>query len=192
MTKDVKKRLPSGRQKREKGAKKASTAPGEADRLLVFVRHGIAEEKSDAKPDEDRTLTKEGHLRMKQEARALAELFPEADVIYTSPLVRCVQTALWVSKGYRSRLEPVTTEALRPEASVEDFLTFLRETKENTPILIGHEPGLSTLLAHFVGASSAGTLELKKGGCAALRMMPGGAKLELFLPPRVLRRLKTS
>jgi len=38
--------------------------------------------------DEDRSLTAEGHARMKQIARGLEQALPKANAIYSSPLLR--------------------------------------------------------------------------------------------------------
>src|SRR5438094_453544 len=78
---------------------------GQRDRFVVLLRHGIAEEKSEGKTDADRSLTSEGHARMKQIAKGLERAFPKAQAIYSSPLLRATQTALWVSKGYRLRIK---------------------------------------------------------------------------------------
>lgn len=175
---------------KEKKTGEPAEIPAAADRFVVFLRHGLAEERSEEKPDEDRTLTPEGHSRTKQIARGLAEIFPKADAIYTSPLVRCVQTALWVSKAYRGKLEPVSTPALRSEASAEETLQFLESLEERRAVLVGHEPNLSSTVARLIGAQQAEALALKKGGCYGLRIGPEGAvSVEWSLPPKVLRRL---
>ena len=82
-------------------SKKAAAPPPE--RFIVLLRHGIAEDATPDKKDEDRGLTSEGHARMKQIARGLERALPKVQAIYSSPLLRAVQTALWVSKAYRSR-----------------------------------------------------------------------------------------
>ncbi|HVR40817.1 MAG TPA: phosphoglycerate mutase family protein, partial [Thermoanaerobaculia bacterium] len=87
------------------------------DRFIVLLRHGIAEDATKDKPDAERGLTSEGHGRMKQIAKGLERAFPRAQTIYSSPLVRAVQTSLWVSKGYRSRIKVLTADALVPEAT---------------------------------------------------------------------------
>src|SRR6267154_2541713 len=80
--------------------------------LIVLLRHGIAEEKGGGKPDEERRLTREGHEKMKRVSRALAGILPDADAIYSSPLVRAYETAEWVAKAYEKKLEIETTTAL--------------------------------------------------------------------------------
>lgn len=161
----------------------------ERDILVVLLRHGIAEEKTEAKADEDRSLTAEGHARMKQIARGLAIAFPRAQAIYSSPLLRAVQTALWVSKGYRSRIKVNTTDAVVPGASPEDFVTFMKSLPHRRVIVVGHEPNLSGNAMDLVGISGS-DLELKKGGCYCIRMhADGGGELEFMLSPRLLRKL---
>ncbi|MHB0969627.1 MAG: SixA phosphatase family protein [Thermoanaerobaculia bacterium] len=159
------------------------------ERFVVLFRHGIAEPREDvSKPDAERSLTKEGNDRMKEIGRGLAELFPKADAIFTSPLVRAVQTALWISKGYGERITVQTTNALIPGASPAELREFLAGTRERRIILVGHEPNLSTNCVDLTGLS--GRLELKKGGCYGIRIdEEGNASLEWMLPPKVLRRI---
>ena len=167
-----------------------SKQPAE-ERLIVLLRHGIAEEASADKKDEDRGLTKEGHARMKEIARGLAEALPKVQVIYTSPLLRAVQTALWVSKGYKSRLEIKTSDALAPGASAKEFRAFADSITERRVILVGHEPTLTRSLGALTGIDTA-KLELKKGGCYGVRIAPdGNGTLEWLLTPRVLRKFGT-
>jgi phosphohistidine phosphatase len=158
-----------------------------AERFIVLLRHGIAEDVTAEKKDEDRGLTSEGHSRMKEIARGLAEVLPKAQVIYTSPLLRAVQTALWVSKGFKSKLSINTTDALAPAATTKQFLELLRSIEERRVIFVGHEPNMSANVAALTGVKK---LELKKGGCYGVRIdAEGTATLEWLLTPRVLRRL---
>ena len=161
----------------------------ERDNLIVLLRHGIAEEKTEGKADEDRSLTAEGHARMKQIARGLAVAFPRAQAIYSSPLLRAVQTALWVSKGYRSRIKVNTTDSVIPGASTEEFLAFMKSMAQRRVIIVGHEPNLTENAMELVGVTG-GDLELKKGGCYCIRMhADGSGELEFMLSPRLLRKL---
>lgn len=163
---------------------------GRRERFVVLLRHGIAEERTEAKADEDRSLTPEGHARMKQVARGLERAFPKAQVIYASPLLRAVQTALWVSKGYRSRVKVNTTDSLIPGADPKEFIEFLASIKERRIIIVGHEPNLSDNLMDLIGVTATRQFELKKGGCYGVRIYADGrALLEWLLSPRILRKL---
>jgi phosphohistidine phosphatase len=160
------------------------------DRFVVFLRHGIAEERTAEKPDEDRGLTAEGHARMKQIARGLERALPKVQTIYASPLLRAVQTALWVSKGYRSRANVKTVDELTPAASVEDLVSMVMNVKERRIIVVGHEPNLSEAVRSLLNLPASQPMDLKKGGCFGLLIHPDGtATLEWALPPRILRKL---
>ena len=173
-------------------SKKAAAPPKEppAERFIVLLRHGIAEEATPGKKDEDRGLTSEGHARMKEIARGLVQALPKVQVIYTSPLLRAVQTALWVSKGYKSRAIINTTDALAPGATAKEFRAFVESITERRVILVGHEPTLTRSLGALTGIDTA-KLELKKGGAYGVRGAGGGATFEWLLTPRVLRKLGT-
>ena len=163
---------------------------GQRDRFLVLLRHGIAEDKTDGKSDEERSLTSEGHARMKMIAKGIERAFPKAQAIYSSPLLRAVQTALWVSKGYRSRIKVNTTDALVPAAGTAEFTKFIQNLKDRRTIIVGHEPNLTENLTALVGLPSASGVELKKGGCYGVRLRAdGSAVLEWLLSPRILRKL---
>ena len=61
---------------------------------LYLIRHGLAEERGEAWPDDTkRPLTDEGMSRMRKAARGLARLGVSFDAILTSPLTRARQTA---------------------------------------------------------------------------------------------------
>jgi phosphohistidine phosphatase len=53
---------------------------------LYFIRHGIAQERSDDIDDGARCLTDEGHKKTRQVAKRLHELGLRFDLIQTSPL----------------------------------------------------------------------------------------------------------
>ena len=160
------------------------------ERFIVLLRHGIAEEPTAEKKDEDRGLTAQGHARMKETARGLERVLPKAGAIYSSPLLRAVQTSLWVAKAYRSKAEVKTVDALAPGASAKKFRALIASIEERRAILVGHEPGLTDLLRELVGVAGSESLELKKGGCYGVRLTGDGkGVLEWVLPPRVLRKL---
>jgi phosphohistidine phosphatase SixA len=168
----------------------APAAPPPVERFVVLLRHGIAEDPVDGRKDEDRSLTSEGHARMKQSSRGLERVLPKAQAIIASPLLRAVQTALWVSKAYRSRIAVQTSDALAPGASTKDFLALLASTPARRIVVVGHEPVLTACMRALTGLPSTPGLELKKGGCYGVRILPDGTgALEWLLAPKVLREL---
>lgn len=164
--------------------------PQAREKFVVFLRHGIAEEPTGEKPDAERSLTYEGHTRMKEIGRGLEDVFPKADALLTSPLLRATQTALWVAKAYRGALHPEITEELSPDTPPAQLVAYVRSVDAVRPILVGHEPLLSSAVAALVGIAPE-ALDLKKGGCVGVRIPPEGAPvLEWVVPPRVLRRVR--
>ena len=168
----------------------AAPPPEKPERFIVLLRHGIAEEATPEKKDEDRSLTAEGHARMKLIARGLERTLPRVEAIYSSPLLRAVQTSLWVSKAYRSRVNINTVDALVPDASAKQFRALVDGIQERRAIIVGHEPNLTDNLRALTGIKESDAIELKKGGCYGIRLNPDGtAVLEWLLPPRILRKL---
>ena len=156
------------------------------EKFIILLRHGIAEPKGSA-PEETRPLTDEGHKRMKENARGLASLFPKAEAIISSPLKRCVQTAEWVVKAYPS-LPLVTSDHLRPEAPPTALRQLIDATSVSRFILVGHEPTLTAGMLELTKMHADSDIELKKGGCYAIRLTETGeTHLEWMLAPKVMR-----
>jgi phosphohistidine phosphatase len=155
------------------------------ERFIVLLRHGIAEDRDGSKPDEQRELTEDGHRRMKEIARGLAELFPKAETIVSSSLRRAAQTAEWVSRAYDLPVE--TSDALAPDSDETQFRKLLESVTARRAIFVGHEPTLSAFMLALTGMQ--GAIELKKGSCYGIRIDAAGAgHLEWMLPPRAMRR----
>jgi phosphohistidine phosphatase len=162
----------------------------ETERFVVLLRHGIAEERSAKVKEEERALTAEGHQKMKEIAHGLARIFPDADAIYSSPLVRAMQTAEHVVKAYKGRLEIEITDALVPDASTKELRWLLAKSRARQIIAVGHEPNLTENVCALAALSNAARVELKKGGCYGVRLQAdGNGVLEWVLTPRVLREV---
>src|SRR5882672_6132762 len=154
------------------------------EKFIVLLRHGIAEPHGARADDDSRILTETGNRRMKQIGRGLEKRFPKAEVIYSSPLIRCVETAEWVEKAYGSSITFKTSDALKPDATVDDFRTVVDGSEARRIIFVGHEPNLSKAMLAVTKMRSDGAIELKKGGCYGIRIFAdGAAQLEWMLPP---------
>src|SRR5512142_224767 len=112
--------------------------------VIFFLRHASAGKKrSNPKQDEKRPLDKDGIEQCREVGRALAALDVQVDAIFSSPLKRATQTAALVANelGYEGNLKFDT--ALRPEASYEQFRTFLQKnSKFDSIMVVGHNPNL--------------------------------------------------
>ena len=160
---------------------------------LYLIRHGVAEERSEAWPDDaKRPLTEQGMSRVRKAARGLARLGVSIDVVLTSPLVRARQTAELVAEGFDSRPQLVTSEALAPGGSYQAVLADLeKHARRGRIALVGHEPGIGELAARLIGTRH--PVEFKKGAICRIdveTLPPAGpGNLRWFLTPKILRGL---
>jgi len=169
----------------KKDSKRAATQP--VRKLVVLFRHGIAEDPSEEKADGERSLTTIGHDRTKRSAKGLAKIIGNVDAIYSSPLLRALQTALWVTKACGTKVQVRTSDALLPDAAPESACALVRETNGGVVILVGHEPALTNVMKSLLGVEGL-RANLKRAGCAAILLDDQGrGTLEWMLAPRILR-----
>jgi phosphohistidine phosphatase len=163
---------------------------------LLMIRHAIAEEREHfartGKDDHLRPLTDEGRKKMKQGARGLRTVLPEIDLLATSPLTRAAQTGAIVDSVYGG-LKEVEIEELAPDADPADFLRWLRQRKEETVAVVGHEPSISLILSWLLTGAERQILTFRKGGACLLEfpgeVAAGTATLQWALTPAQLRQL---
>jgi phosphohistidine phosphatase len=160
---------------------------------IYFLRHANAgEPKLDPLKDEQRPLDKQGIEQSHIVGRALAALNVKLDAIIHSPLVRAQQTAEIAAAELDQEDKLVIDDALRPDASYEQFQELLARFKDKDAIMVvGHNPSQSEFLSHLVTGNSSDAIELKKGAIA--RVDRGGGKravLKWMMPPKVARALQ--
>lgn len=161
---------------------------------LYLIRHGIAEARGEAWPDDSkRPLTADGLARLRQQARGLARLGVTFDVILTSPFVRARQTADIVASAFDPRPHLATADALTPEGTHAAVLEELgKHTRRTRIALVGHEPGIGELAARLIGSRH--PISFKRGAvcCIEVDTLPptSAGSLRWFLSPKVLRHLK--
>jgi phosphohistidine phosphatase len=132
---------------------------------LYLIRHGIAEERGEAWPDDTkRPLTDRGIARLKKEARALARIGVAFDVVLTSPLVRARQTADAVASTFEPRPPIVAIESLSPGGTYQALLADLEKQARRSRIaLVGHEPGIGELAARMIGSRPSARVQEGRG-----------------------------
>lgn len=130
---------------------------------LYFIRHGVAEDRGDAWPDDTkRPLSADGMSRMRKSARGLVNIGVTLDVVLTSPLVRTRQTAEIVAGAFDVRPPIVTAESLVPGGSYPALLAELSKHSRRSRIaLVGHETGIGELAARIAGSRN--PFPFKKG-----------------------------
>jgi phosphohistidine phosphatase len=161
---------------------------------LYLIRHGIAEERGDAWPDDTkRPLTERGISRLRKEAKGMARLGVAFDVVLTSPLVRARQTADAIAGTFDPRPPIVAIESMAPGGTYQAVLADLEKQARRSRIaLVGHEPGIGELAARMIGSRH--PLEFKKGAICRIdfeTLPPAGpGALRWFITPKVLRSLR--
>jgi len=141
--------------------------------------------------DDDRPLTDKGRKKFQAAAAGLRRIVERPDLLLTSPLPRARATAEIAAQAF-GRIEPRNEPALAGD-SVSRIITTLEKVADSDLVaMVGHEPVLSGVLAHVLGARDGGRLEFKKGGAALVDLPRGpavGGHLIWFVKPRILRTL---
>jgi len=161
---------------------------------LYLIRHGVAEERGDAWPDDSkRPLSEDGIERFQRCARGLARLDVWIDLVLTSPLVRTRQTADLVASAFDPRPSIITVESLAPGGTYPSLVADLEKHARKTRVaLVGHEPGIGELAARLIGSRH--SFEFKKGAVCRIDVdeIPpvGPGDLRWMLTPKVMAAIK--
>jgi phosphohistidine phosphatase len=164
---------------------------------IFILRHASAGlRRTNPALDKKRPLDKEGKKHCLQLAHVLNALDIQFDLIVSSPLKRCLQTAslIGTEMGYEAQI--LNSEALAPEATLKDFQKLLKEcaTRENL-LVVGHNPNLTKFLGSLLVSVSSGSeaqIRLRKGSIARVVLTRGPATLQALLDPRTVRALYTT
>jgi len=154
---------------------------------LVLMRHGVAEDPDVRATDGERELTPDGREAAGRAARGLVALGICPDVVVSSPLIRCRQTAELVADAARCTLG--TDLRLAPGMTADDLLQIVLEHPDARTILCcSHQPGLTYALDALTGC---GEIRFGRPQAAVVSLgtpRPGGGTLTAVLPPNVLRK----
>ncbi|MDP9001356.1 MAG: histidine phosphatase family protein [Myxococcota bacterium] len=157
---------------------------------LYVMRHGPAEAAADSGIDADRALTASGRDRVASIAKALLEAHEEPLHVFTSPLVRAVQTAEIVAivtqLGSRDGTVSPRRE-LAPDGEGAQLARSLSSQGKRRVMLVGHEPDLSDMLSTILGLSFDRPFEkaMVVGIDVQSNIAPG--RLRFLLDPKGLR-----
>ena len=119
---------------------------------LFLARHEDAEPGNNI-PDAHRGLTGHGRRRMRATSLLLAGK-ETVDVIFTSPLVRAVQTTE-ILAAVLGHDEPIrAARAVAEPQSVQEFLSVLDDLRadQRSVAIVGHEPTMSYVASHLLGS----------------------------------------
>ena len=161
----------------------------------VLFRHGIAVEREEWDgPDTDRPLTERGVKRVSQVAAGLRWLEVQPTYIFSSPLVRALETAdiLLASMSIPSAIKRV--DELLPDANPERLLAVFRDLPpESTVLCVGHEPHLGLAASMILAGKQSSAFPFKKAGACLIELSEppkvGRGVLRWWMEPGQLRAL---
>ena len=146
----------------------------------VLFRHGIAVEREEWEgSDDDRPLTDRGSKRVSQVASGFMWLEVHPTYIFSSPLVRALETAdiLQASLSIPSAVKRV--EELLPDANPERLVSLFRDLPPESCVLcVGHEPHLGLAASVLLTGKPSSAFPFKKAGACLI---------EVSIPPKVGR-----
>jgi phosphohistidine phosphatase len=161
----------------------------------VLFRHGIAVEREEWDgPDSDRPLTERGAKRVSQVSAGLRWLEVQPTYIFSSPLVRALETAdiLQSSLSIQSAIKRV--DELLPDANPERLLALFRDLPpECTVVCVGHEPHLGLTASIMLAGKPSTAFAFKKAGASLIELSSppkiGRGVLHWWMEPGQLRAL---
>ncbi len=122
-------------------------------RELIIMRHAKSAWDTDAPTDFERPLAKRGKKEAPRVGKWLRVRGGMPDYVVSSPAIRAKQTALKVCRELGIEEKQVTWEPRIYDASTAKLLEVLADCPETAKrvLLVGHNPGLESLLAYLCG-----------------------------------------
>ena len=147
---------------------------------IILWRHAEAKDIFDGEDmsdmtqrDMQRALTQKGQRQAADMAMWLKPQLPKATILQCSPALRAFQTAEALEDVGKSCKININ-QALKPGVSLNTVLANIAQFNSgNCLVLVGHQPWLGQLAAHFLGISMAGhakDLSIIKGAIWWLRL----------------------
>lgn len=163
--------------------------------IVYFLRHASAGKKMlNATKDERRPLDDEGILQARYVGRLLTNLDVQVECIISSPLKRAMQTASLVANELAFENPVYTDDALRPEATFEQFQHMISPyRKHEAIILVGHNPSFTEFLSKTISENTgAAQIEFKKGAVAKAELRGRSGTLHWLVTPKIARALQSN
>ena len=154
---------------------------------VLLVRHGKAVDMRSAPTDHLRWLSEEGRRSITTVGKTLARLDLPYSCIYTSPLVRAVQTAEILAATQSEFAGPV--EVYPPLSSDEGTTAQALEPLEHAAdgdviVLVTHMPKVEVLAGHLCQMQKFASF--KTGSACLIRIEAGKGSFQWMLDPRTL------
>jgi phosphohistidine phosphatase len=160
---------------------------------LIFIRHGLAEGHfvTDQDKDFERSLTAEGIKQLNKIFKLFKLWQKNVDVIFSSPLVRAIQTSEILWTHYPSAdLELMSDlDILDDPFHLVEYISFL--PTDGRYVFVGHDPHLTIVIAALLALHPEHDfMTIKKGGVCVLEgSIWEGFRMELLISPKFLKAL---
>jgi phosphohistidine phosphatase len=161
--------------------------------IVYFLRHASAgQHKVIPKQDEKRAIDKIGERQSRDVGRALAALDIEVDAVISSPLIRAMQTAELAAKEFGHQSKIVINDAMRPEASYDQFHDLLAQySKSKAIMVVGHNPSITEFFIHLLtGDEKCNCIDFKKGAVAKVDVQEGKTVLNWLFTPKMATKFQ--
>ena len=161
----------------------------------VLLRHGIAVERDEWEgPDADRPLTEKGKQRVREVAAGLNWLDVQPTHVWSSPLIRAIETAKIAHRSLRVRSAVHIVDELLPDAPPDRLLSILHDLPPESCVLcVGHEPHLGMVASVLLAGKPSTAFPFKKAGACLIELSipakPGRGVLRWWLTPGQLRAM---
>jgi phosphohistidine phosphatase SixA len=165
----------------------SSGAPIHATALYLLRHAHAGDPEAWTGPDELRPLSEKGKRQVKRLAKFLAEGAVRPDAIVTSPKVRAEQTARAIGKALDVPVR--LDQRLAGGFGMRSLAEVLASFEARAPMLVGHDPDFSALLANLIGSRG---VEMRKGALAAIDLAwpleRGTGSLRFLLTPELFEK----
>ncbi|NUQ61093.1 MAG: histidine phosphatase family protein [Pirellulales bacterium] len=161
--------------------------------ILYIIRHAWAGHAGDpAWPDDfQRPLTPDGRKRFRRMVEILAGRGFNPELVVTSPLVRCRQTAEVVADAVARQPGVIERDELMPGADLDRLLSWTESEAVSFERIawVGHAPDVGAIASELLSGSGA-WLRFAKGAVAAIDFdrfpEPGRGELHWMVTAKVL------
>ena len=139
---------------------------------LTIIRHAWAEDPGPGVDDFHRALTKAGRKRFEKFVRRLEKVGMGFDLVATSPLLRCRETAEILATELDQPPRIVVVDALAPGSDWRALVEWTIQQDAGRVAWVGHAPCVGRLAALTIGDGGA-SIRMAKGAVASIRLDDG-------------------
>lgn len=151
---------------------------------VLLVRHAEAVDSRSARTDYERWLTDEGRRTMFEVGDALSKMDLRYSHVYTSPLVRAVQTAEILAAtqpGFDGPLEVLSALSTEEGTSAQALAPLDRAADDELIVMVSHMPKVGVLAGHLGQMRSAPSFQM--AAVCALIIEDGRGRFQWMLDP---------